>query len=476
MGELRRSLLATTERRYAGVVPEDSTTDDGWWAEILAHPTSLEELERCWLADLAILFPDTDPRCLNTRFIAIWREVTDRRLPLTSLSSVLRFPPADLPGWQALVVRLVHFAGRRLDDEQRGLLAARLSTSVLQAMRSSPPPQSIATAAVFGTDGQACALPETWTCHGDMVGGSQALRVVVQHCTQAARDRYPVLISGETGSGKELVARLIHQLSGSRGPFIPVNCAALPEALIESELFGHERGAFTGATISRRGLFMEAADGTILLDEISEIPTQQQAKLLRVLQDGLVRPVGSTRHHPVHFRCLASTNLDLRKALEDGCFRRDLFYRLTVHEVRVPPLREHREDIPELIAAFITRWRRQAVEQPPPTFTASAVAQLSAHRWPGNVRQLENMVFHLCSCHAGGEIGAAEVNEVLGIDEPPVRALDAAASPETRLKDVERKTVRQALALAGGNKAAAARMLGVSRKTLYAKLRQYDLG
>ncbi len=287
-----------------------------------------------------------------------------------------------------------------------------------------------------------------------------------------------VLITGESGSGKEIVARAIHTLSVRSGrAFVPVNCAAIPHELLESEMFGHERGAFTGAAGPRHGLFSTADGGTLFLDEIGEMPLQLQAKLLRVLEDGIVRPVGSDRATRVDARIIAASNADLIAAVRKGGFREDLFYRLQVVPIIIPPLRERRSDIPLLIDYFLDRMR-QRLPGRDWTVTREAMVHLWSYDWPGNVRELENMVERLVI-----------MCEDSVIDTPllPGNLVTAGRMAETRIpatlgekgvnlnamvRELEGRMINEALKQTGGNKQAAARLLGLKRTTFSAKLRR----
>jgi DNA-binding NtrC family response regulator len=289
-----------------------------------------------------------------------------------------------------------------------------------------------------------------------------------------------VLIAGESGSGKEIVARNIHALSRrSVHNFVPVNCAAIPYELMESEMFGHQRGAFTGAALPRGGLFSVADHGTIFLDEINEMPLQLQTKLLRVLEDGLVRAVGSDRAMRVDARVIAATNIDLMAAVKKGKFREDLFYRLQVVPVVVPPLRERRSDIPLLVDFFLERNRECFGGQW--TVTREAMVHLWSYDWPGNVRELENLIERLLILSDGPVIDVPQLPETLrngsGLAETHVAAKigEGGVDLNALVHELEARMIKEALMVAGGNKQAAARLLGLKRTTFSAKLRQYGV-
>jgi len=284
----------------------------------------------------------------------------------------------------------------------------------------------------------------------------------------AAQTEFTVLLTGESGTGKELVARRIHRFScRSEAPFVPVNCCALPSDLIESELFGHRKGAFTGAAGDRQGLFQAAHGGTLFLDEIGDMPLQAQVKLLRVLQQGTVRPVGGTTEIPVDARIVAATNQDVQRAIEQGRFRLDLFYRLNVLHLELPPVRERIEDLPALIACFQRRAAERLGLEALPRFSREVLALLSKHAWPGNLRELENVVEVASAVSSGPEIRVEHLPPYL---REGGTALVPARTGIPSLRDMERQVVRDVLERVNHNKSKAARILGISRSRLYAIL------
>ncbi|HEY3121006.1 MAG TPA: sigma-54 dependent transcriptional regulator [Vicinamibacteria bacterium] len=296
-----------------------------------------------------------------------------------------------------------------------------------------------------------------------LVGRSRGMLTVYKQIAHASADDAPVLITGETGTGKELVARAIHRHGPrARRPFLPVNCGALTETLLESELFGHVRGAFTGAVVDKKGLFEQAAGGTIFLDEIGEMSPAVQVSLLRVLERGELRPVGSQRVLSVDVRVIAATHRDLDRAVQDGRLRQDLFYRLNVFRIEVPALRERPEDIPLLAAHFL----RTTTADQPATLSAAALAALTAHPWPGNVRELENTL-HRLALQAGS--GVIDVEDL----PPLLRATRGVALQERLFQDLpsldelERRYLKHVLAALNGNRSRAAEVLGIDRRTLY---------
>jgi len=288
---------------------------------------------------------------------------------------------------------------------------------------------------------------------------------------RVAPTRTSVLLSGETGTGKELFARAVHEFSPRReGPFVPVNCAALPEHVMESELFGHRRGSFTGAIADRRGLFEEARGGTVFLDEVSSISPAIQVKLLRVLQDRQVKRVGANALEEIDFRLVAATNADLQQLVAEGAFRADLYYRLSVVLITIPPLRDRRTDIPLLVRHFADRCAAERKLAPPP-IPESLLDSLMRRPWPGNVRELEHWVERTLVTSPDGRFESAEPGR------PPSNrpVLDAAVSGEWNLEMLERRYIESMLHQCDDNRTAAARALGIDRRTLHRKLKRFRL-
>lgn len=304
--------------------------------------------------------------------------------------------------------------------------------------------------------------------HG-LVGESEPMRRVLSEIAKVASTTATVLITGESGVGKELVARAIHYCSRrATGPFVPVNCGGIPESLLESELFGYVKGAFTGATESRAGFFQTADGGTIFLDEISETSLNMQVKLLRVLQEREIYMVGSTRRRQVDTRILASTNKPLPELVEKGLFREDLYFRLNVVSIDVPPLRERGDDITQLIHHFSRKFSEQ-LGKPVPQFSDAAFDILkNQYSWPGNVRELENIVHRLVVMSEGGVIDVPDLPSLMRFSA--TRRQDLTRS----LAQVEAEYIRNVLASVGGAKTKAAEILGVDRKTLREKLRRIE--
>jgi DNA-binding NtrC family response regulator len=310
---------------------------------------------------------------------------------------------------------------------------------------------------------------------GTMVGHSRAMREVFEAVRRVAPTEATVLIAGETGTGKELLARAVHDLSGrAGGPFIPVNCASLAEGVLESELFGHVRGAFTGAVADRSGLFAAARGGTIFLDEVGDVSLALQQRLLRVLQEREVLPVGAVRAEAVDVRVVAATHRSLRDEVEHGRFREDLFYRLRVFQIDVPPLRARPSDIPLLVEAALGRIRQRGSILPAVAFSPLAMRLLRAHDWPGNVRELFGVVESAAIRAGGARIEAQHL-------PPEIRdPLGAAAGDDRRYRPIspeeERTAIVAALEEADGSRTRAAEILGMSRTTLWRRMKDFGIG
>ena len=318
---------------------------------------------------------------------------------------------------------------------------------------------------------------ETTHSFGEMVGGSRKIRELYGMIRQAAASDVTVLVRGETGTGKELVARSFHDNSArSDGPFVAVNCAAIPDGLIESELFGHQKGAFTGANEARRGAFERADGGTLFLDEIGDMQPGLQAKLLRVLQEREFQRVGGSRVRKVDVRILAATNRDLERGVSEGTFRKDLFYRLSVFPVTIPPLRHRREDIPLLAGHFLTAQARRAGKSVDGVSTA-AMRILLQYDWPGNVRELANVLERAMLLETTEVVQAASLpRELCEAVELGAATDQDGRSPVSRtLRAIERDALANALAMSGNNISQAARALDINRSTLYRKLKKHGL-
>jgi DNA-binding NtrC family response regulator len=299
---------------------------------------------------------------------------------------------------------------------------------------------------------------------GRILGKAPSIRTVLDQVRAIADSEAPVLLLGESGTGKELVARAIHWASPRRGePFVPVNCGAIPENLLEAELFGHERGAFTGADRRRQGLFVTANRGTLFLDEIADLPLSLQVKLLRVIQERAVRPVGSNGLIELDIRVISATNRDLAAGLREGRFREDLYYRLAVVPIRLPALRERPEDIPLLAAHFLDSAARR-LGKTLTGFADEALAWMASHRWPGNVREMENVVERAAVLAKGPLITLADLGTEFTLDS-------GMPSLRPTLMELETQYIRRVLQEAAGDKAAAARILGVSVRTIQRRVK-----
>ncbi len=335
----------------------------------------------------------------------------------------------------------------------------------------------------------------------DIVGSSAPMRTLKAMAERGAKSQIPILILGESGVGKELIARAVHGASERAGkPFVAVNCGALPENLVESILFGHEKGAFTGAHDKHLGKFMEANGGTLFLDEVGELPLDMQVKLLRALQEKEVDAVGSKRSVKVDVRIIAATNRNLQERVKDGAFREDLFYRLNVFPIEAPALRERREDVPALVDAFIRRFNAEEGKRVVAA-TAETIAMLQAHDWPGNVRQLENAVYRAIVLADAPYLQPHDFPAISGVSAPqpmahdvavepapdssdgaaaapagdgPVRILDARGHLRT-LEEIERDLIQLAIEIYAGHMTEVARRLGIGRSTLYRKVREQGL-
>ena len=312
-----------------------------------------------------------------------------------------------------------------------------------------------------------CAAKESG--FGPLVGTSPRMQEVYSLLDKVSRVETDVLLLGETGTGKELVAHAVHRCSrrGS-GPFIPVDCAGVAPTLFESELFGHTRGAFTGAVQPKRGLIEAASGGTLFLDEIGELSIEMQAKLLRVLQEREVRPVGAIEKVAIDVRVVAATNRELPQEVQQGRFRPDLYYRLNVVPIRLPPLRDRKEDIPLLVSHFLAS--NAAGRHPAPAFTEEAMACLLEYDWPGNVRELGNAVARALVLNSDPELCLCDLPADVHDRFPVHRLLDGG---NTTLFEMEHRAIFRAIAETRGDKVAAARILGIGRTTLYRKLKQF---
>ena len=342
---------------------------------------------------------------------------------------------------------------------------------------------------------EAAALAGANGSGGKLLGTSVAMSELRQMIHRVARSQAPVFISGESGTGKELVARLVHESGGrASGPFIPVNCGAIPTELMESEFFGHKRGSFTGAVADKKGLIQSAEGGTLFLDEVADLPLHMQVKLLRVIQEKAVRPVGEQREMPVDVRVLSATHKKLADLIAQGRFREDLYYRINVIELQVPSLRARPQDIEELAAAVIHRLA-QRMDLPPPVLTARALDALRSYAFPGNVRELENIIERALTLSTGGRIDVADIQlrvpatasaladnlanvggrTVGGAGAAATDADAGGASLGNQLEDIERAAIVRALEQSRYNKTAAAKQLGMTFRALRYRIKKLGI-
>lgn len=310
---------------------------------------------------------------------------------------------------------------------------------------------------------------------GNIIGKSPLMRKVFQLIRQVASTNSNVIIYGKSGTGKELVAKAIHYNSSRKDkPFIAVNCSAIPESLLESELFGHEKGAFTGAVSSRKGLFEEANGGTIFLDEVGDMSLAMQAKLLRVIEDKEIRAVGSDKPRKIDVRIIAATHKNLEKAVKEGTFREDLFYRLNVIPIYLPELRERVEDIPLLVEYFLKKYGEEA-GRPNIRISREALACMMKYSWPGNVRELENLIERLVVLSPADEITVNDLPEHIRICKAESLVEELTLGEKITLEELEKRYILKILRETGWHKSNAAKILGIDRRTLYRKIEGYKL-
>lgn len=308
----------------------------------------------------------------------------------------------------------------------------------------------------------------------NLVGATPGMQKVFQLIEKVSKNRSTVLIEGESGTGKELIARAIH-FNGpwAEKPFLPVDCSAIPANLVESELFGHEKGSFTGADYSKKGLFRLAEGGTVFLDEIGELPQDVQPKLLRALQEREVKPVGGSKYIPIDVRIIAATNQNLELAISGGRFREDLFYRLNVVQIVVPPLRERRDDIPLLIHHFIEKYRKRHEKSKIRRVSPEALQVLMLYHWPGNVRELENIIERTFALEANEAIQISDLPDYLTQQVP--KDVPSRGTVLRSLQEIEKEAIDRTLRAVNGDKNRAAKILNIDRTTLYRKIKRYHL-
>ncbi|MEQ1503034.1 MAG: sigma-54 dependent transcriptional regulator [Myxococcota bacterium] len=405
--------------------------------------------------------------------------ITDLRMPVVDGMSLLRWAQQNQPGLpvilitahgtvetavEALKAGAFDYVTKPFDrDELQGVVTKALATEARNAGRLQPD----------GDPSLASPSPS-----GGIVGSTPQMRDLNKLIDKVAHSPTTVLIAGESGTGKELVARALHDRSErANGPFIQINCGAIPESLFEAELFGYERGAFTGAVASKPGRFELAANGTLFLDEIGELPREMQVKLLRALQERRIDRVGGIEPIAIDVRVVAATNVDLKKASDEGRFRSDLFYRLSVFPIHLPPLRERVDDIPLLVEHFLRRFDARLGKHVA-RVAPDALAALLEYGWPGNIRELENLMERAVLLAEGDTIGLADLPGLRGPSGPPSEELDELDLKEyvrVHTARLERARIQRVLEAEDGNVTRAARRLGISRKSLQTKMKEYGL-
>jgi DNA-binding NtrC family response regulator len=399
----------------------------------------------------------------GTRIEAV---ITDLRMPDGDGLAVVRAVRRLVPGTPVIVLTAFGSVSASVEAMRLGAVTM-LEKPIAVAALEKEVREAIAGSAQIPTGMHAARS-------AGLVGTSAKIRAVFDTIVRVAPTTTSVLITGESGTGKELVAQAIHRFSRrAGGPLVTVNCAAIPEQLLESELFGHERGAFTGAVQARAGKFRLAHGGTIFLDEIGEIPLALQGKLLRVLQERAVEPLGSGAPESADFRVVAATNQDIEALVEQGKFRRDLYYRINVVPLALPPLRERAGDVPLLAQHFLAKAPASGL-----TFQPEAMAAMERYSWPGNVRELQNLVERLAVLKGSGEIAVGDLPpsiasaQAKGSDDIPTALPPEGVDLYAVLADLEDRLIREALERVGGNKNQAAKILGLNRTTLVEKLKK----
>jgi DNA-binding NtrC family response regulator len=398
--------------------------------------------------------------------------LTDIRMPEVDGISVLRQLKPQRPDIPVIIMT----AHASVETAVEGLRKGAFDY-IMKPFKLSEITHSIGRAVTFGRLQRqnkvlSSELKKTWN-RNDIVGKSSAIQQIFELIESVAPAQSNILITGESGTGKEVVAKAIHNRSPrSKKPFVAINCTAIPDTLLESELFGHAKGAFTGATERKKGLFEEAEGGTLFLDEIGDLDMSLQAKLLRVLQERKIKAVGDTQMKDIDVRIVAATHKDLKKAIKEGNFREDLYFRLSVIPIVVPPLRHRQEDIPLLAQHFLNKYsvlNNKLVTG----FSFEALQKLMAMPWPGNVRELENLIERLVVLTKNSAIQA---NEIPSGDEKGHESFYGEATQDSpTLEELEKRYIQAVLERTGGRKEKAAQILGINRRTLYRKQKDYDL-
>jgi two-component system response regulator HydG len=387
--------------------------------------------------------------------LELLRQLKDRR---PAIEVVMTGTGAARPAVQAMKAGAYDYLAKPFDLEELKLLLEGVATRLTTKVESRRLSEKIKSDSGFG----------------NIIGRAPEMDKLYRMIAKAAQTAHPVLILGESGTGKELVARAIHYSGSFRDkPFVPIDCGSLVPTLIESELFGYVKGAFTGAAQSKQGLLAIAEGGTVFLDEVGELALDLQAKLLRALQEKEIRPVGGTKPVPINVRILAATNRDLEQAVDQGSFRRDLYFRLNVLNLRIPPLRERRQDIPLLATHLLTRISQGC--QRSYRLSDDAMQALVAYDWPGNVRELENCIERCCAMNSGPVVHGADLPSCM-TDGQGARA-GASSSGIVPLAELEKEAILSAIVRLDGDKLTAAKLLGIGKTTLYRKLKEYhDFG
>lgn len=391
--------------------------------------------------------------------------LTDMRLPDGNGLDLVKFINQHYPGLPVAVITAYGSAENAVAALKAGAFDYLSKPISLKQLRP-------LVEAAFKLSEQPVTAPD----NNGLIGESSPIRLARGMIEKLARSQAPVYISGESGSGKELAARLIHASSVRRDqPFIPVNCGAIPENLMESEFFGHKKGAFTGAHQDHHGVFQAAAGGTLFLDEVADLPLHMQVKLLRAIQEKKVRMVGSSHEEAVDVRIISATHRNLSRMMESGLFRQDLYYRLNVIELRMPALRELREDIPMLVARILEK-HGSATGTPVPQLSVAAMASLKQYRFPGNVRELENILERALALCDGQVIEVGDLLLQGAASDSPAAPDDGGIPLPEYLENIERQAILDALKKTGQNKTEAARLLGVSFRTLRYRFAKLGLG
>jgi transcriptional regulator with PAS, ATPase and Fis domain len=469
LNELAPALCAVRDRRTEVV--------SRWYSQYALHFGDLRTLSDAeftaifepalWRHKDYLLRKDMDGYTRDV--LKLGERLAERRVPLEEIIASLHLFeeaarsvfPADLPsGTRAAFDKLCHIQIILLVESYA---RARASSDVTRIAALDP-------------DARGQCRGER-TCFHGLVGKSSAMRRLYELIEAAGQTRGTILVVGESGCGKELVARAIHECGrGVSGSFVALNCAALPKDLIESELFGYRRGAFSGANSEYLGLFRAAEGGTLLLDEITEMGAETQSKLLRAIQERAVRPVGSTNEVQVNARIIATTNRDPLEAVANGRLRQDLYYRLQASVIRVPPLRERPEDIAQLAEHFVDRFNRQMAGAPQIVgIDDDALARMTAYSWPGNVRELSNAIEGAFTFGRSATIGLSDLPANLINADPPIAPASEVNSHIPSLIEAECDLIRRTLEMTHGNRSHTARILKISRKRLYAKMAKYNL-